>query len=79
MDEFLIFKSVLIEIDIQILIKNNLGKELIVQLDNKITVTWGKSSISVSTKTLMFPIYSRSEFAFYNPNVYNLVLLNLKD
>ena len=56
MDEFLIFKSVLIEIDIQILMKNNLGKDLIVQLDNKITVTWGKSSISVSTKTLMFPI-----------------------
>ena len=56
MDEFLIFKSVLIEMDIQILMKNNLGKDLIVQLDNKITVTCGKSSISVSTKTLMFLI-----------------------
>jgi len=56
MDEFLIFRSVLIEIDIQILMKNNLGKDLIAQLDNKITVTWGKSSISVSTKTLMFLI-----------------------
>ena len=57
MDEFLIFRSVLIEIAIQILMKNNLGKDLIAQLDNKITVTWGKSSISVSTKTLMFLIY----------------------
>ena len=56
MDEFLIFKSVLIEIDIQILMKNNLEKDLITQLDNKITVTWGKSSISVSTQTLMFLI-----------------------
>ena len=56
MDEFLIFGSVLIEIAIQILMKNNLGKDLIAQLDNKITVTWGKSSISVSTKTLMFLI-----------------------
>ena len=56
MDEFLIFKSVLIEIDIQILMKNNLEKDLIAQLDNKITITWGKSSISISNKTLMLLI-----------------------
>ena len=56
MDEFLIFRSVLIEIDIQILMKNNLEKDLIAQLDNKIIITWGKSSISISTKTLMLLI-----------------------
>jgi len=78
MDEFLIFKSVLIEIDIQILMKNNLGKDLIIQLDNKITVTWGKPSIFVSTKTLMLLIQQEHR-VFYNPNVYNLVLLNLTD